>query len=234
MISLEEKYKNILSKNEKDSYYTYVSKCGTRANEKYHDSLSYADTDLMMKSTNYGALAENLNSSGLNRSGYEDYISSQNVKSYASKLRNADEIRQIGEFRNKTNYKNYISDYETMQLKISESVIKKIASNDIISLEDAYAEAVNAGISKNLAYATAKAGVDKVKESFKKKAVEYAKLNALTAEEAKNYAIEIGLDEDSAKLVYDEISSLTDEEKDFYSNMSAEEYYEYIKSKANK
>ena len=234
MKSLEEKYKDALNANKEDSYYTYISKNGIRANDKYHDTLAKADTERMLSSTDYGALAEKLSSSGLNGSGYEDYINSLSVKGYTEQLKKADERRQTDEYKNKKNYTDYLSDYEAVQLKISESLIKKIASGNNFSIEDAYAEAIEAGISKTLAYATAKAGVDKAKDTFKSKAIQHAKLNGLSAEEARSYALMLGLDEDSAKYVYDEISNLSDEEKEFYSKMSASEYYEYIKSQAKK
>lgn len=234
MNSLEKKYNDLLNKNEADSYYTYVSKNGVKAEKKYHEALVNADTARMLSSADYGAAAERLNTSGLNRSGYEDYINSQGLKTYASKLKKAEEVRMVDEYKNRTGYKNYLSDYESIQMKISESVIKKISEGDNLNFEDAYLEALNAGISKSLAYATAKEGVEKATEKVAVKALDYAKINGLSAEEAQNHALELGLDEDTAKRIYKEIFLIRLKEEESDTTVSADDYFDYIKGQTNK
>ena len=223
-------FNNLLNKNEEDSYYAYVSKNGIRKTENYYDTLAKSDTVRTLSSTDYGAGADYLASSGLNASGYEDYLKSQNQSRYNASLYSAEEEKSLDEYRNRRGYQEYLSDYEKLQSSISESLIKSIASKKNFNYADALSEAVRAGISKDLAYFTASAAVKKAKENTVKEAIGFAKLNNLSAKEAKNYAVSLGLDERYANMVYEELSNLTEAEKSFYAKMTADEYYEYVKS----
>jgi hypothetical protein len=57
-------------------------------------------------------------------------------------------------------------------------------------------------------------------------------MNGLTPYRAMEYAKSIGLDEREAKKVYDAVDTLTDEEKQFFSSMTPDEYYNYIKNRS--
>ena len=234
MSSLQERYKDLIKNNEAKSYSDYLSQNGIRAEEKYYDTLSKADTDMAVKDTNYGAKASYLHSSGLNKSGYEEYLRGKNAKSYFTSLNQASEEKSIDEYKNKTGYQNYLSDYESIQTKIAESVMKKIASGNNFSFEDAYAEALRAGVSGSLAYVTAQNGISKARQKTIKRVMQYAEENNLTAQQAREYALELGLEEVYADRIHDSIPGVSLNDESFYSGMSAAEYYEYIKSKANK
>ena len=234
MTSLEKKHKNILNKNEADSYVTYVSKNGVSRKNKYQAALEDAATKRKLSDTNYGALADRLSDSGLNASGYEDYLASKSNSRYNSSVGAAREKLLIDEYTERSGYASYLSDYERIQSKLSESLIKKISGENNLNLDSAYSEVVNAGLSKSLAYATASAAVEKAKENVTVKAINFAKKNYLSASDAQKYALKLGLDDNSAKIVYNAISALSDDDKDYYSGMSAKEYYSYVKSKAKK
>lgn len=223
-------FNNLFNKNEEDSYYAYVSKNGIRKTENYYDTLAKSDTKRTLSSTDYGSDADHLASLGLNASGYEDYLKSQNHSRYNASLYSADHEKTLSEYRNQRGYQDYLSDYEKLQTSISESVIKSIASKRNFNYADALNEAVRAGISKDLAYFTASAAVKKAKENTVKEAINFAKLNNLSAKKAKSYAISLGLDERYANMVYEELSNLSEAEKSFYAKMTADEYYEYVKS----
>ena len=231
MSYLENLYKDLLNKNEPDSYFAYVNKNGIRAEDKYHDALVKADTDKAISSPDYGKSAEKLDYYGLNKSGYEEYLRSVGEDKYLQKYGSALHTKMADESRNEESYQSYLSKYEALQTKISESLVKKIAAGSNFSIEDAFAEAVRAGISKSLAYATAEAGVAKAKENTFYKAVEFAKANGFTGKQAREYALELGLDDEFADRVYNEIATLSDKEKEFFANMSASEYFDYIQSK---
>jgi len=226
-------FENIVNKNEKDSYYAYLSKSGIRKEEKYYDALAKADTDRALASSDYGARAEALTSSGLNASGYEDYIKSMSEERYSDKVRDAERQRSVNEYKNVQGYRDYVSNYEKLQSDISESVIKQIASKRNFNYKDALDEALRAGISRDLAYTTASIGIKRAKENTVKAAVSYAKLNSLSAKKAKAYALSLGLDETYAEKVYMEIANLSNYEKQFFSSMTAGDYYNYIKKETN-
>lgn len=221
---------NIFNKNEEDSYLAYVSKNGVREDERYYDAITKADTDRIISSSDYGTRADSLHSYGLNFSGFEDYLKSNAENQYLKKSDAAERGRYTDEYKNKQGYLEYLSDYEKLQSSISESVIKDIASKRNFSFADALREAVRAGISKDLAYATASSAVKQAKENTLKQALSFAKINNLSAKKAKTYALSLGLDERYAERVYNAIANLTEAEKNFYSKMSANDYYQYIKS----
>ena len=223
-------FNNLLNQNEEDSYYTYVSKNGIRKTENYYDTLAKSNTERILSSADYGARADYLASSGLNASGYEDYVKSQNQSRYNASLCSAEHEKRLSEYKNQHGYQDYLSDYEKLQTSISESVIKSIASKRNFSYTDALNEAVRAGVSKDLAYYTASAAVKKAKDNTVKEAIGFAKLNNLSAKDAKSYAVSLGLDERYSNMVYKELSTLSDAEKSFYAKMTADEYYEYVKS----
>ncbi len=224
-------FTNLLNKNEEDSYLAYVSKNGIRKTENYYDALADADTVRTLSSTDYGARADKLASSGLNSSGFEDYLKSRVEGEYVERSKRAERGTYKDEYANQKGYLAYLSDYEKLQSSISESVIKDIASKRNFSYENALNEAVRAGISKDLAYVTASKAVKQAKENAYNQALSFAKLNKLSPNKAKAYALSLGLDERYAERVYEEISALSREQKEFFSHMSTNEFYEYIKSK---
>lgn len=234
MAYLNERYANMLKRNEADTYESYLLKSGIRTDERYYDSLAKADTVRRLADSNYGTTAESLRSKGLNESGYEDYVKSRASTSYYKGVGAAELGKKSDEYENRRGYENYLAGYESLQSKISESVISKIASGMNFNLDDAFGEAVRAGVARNLAYVTAQSGVRKAKENAMYKAIQYAKINKLSANQAKEYALSLGLEETYAKNVYKEISALTENEKNYYASMTAGDYYGYIKSQANK
>lgn len=233
-IPLSTKYKERLKENEADSLYAYLAKNGAREEEGYYDTVGKAETVKSLSDTNYGARASSLASSGLSGSGYEDYLSSLNEKSYKESVANAERTREADKYRNVSGYEKYLSDYDALQSKISSNVISSIITSGSFSLDAAYKAAVDAGISKEYALNTASEGVRLAKEAAAQEAITFAKLNGLSPSVAEKYAKSLGLDDTYAKLVYNEISTFTEEEKDYYSSMSADGYYDYIMSQANK
>ena len=62
----------------------------------------------------------------------------------------------------------------------------------------------------------------------------FAKLNKLSAKQAKEYAKKLGLDEKNAERVYEEVSVFNKEERELLNSMTPNQYYNYIISRANK
>ena len=234
MSKINEGFKNLLNKNEEDSYLAYLSKSGIRKTERYYDALAKANTDRALSSSDYGARAEYLSSSGLNSSGYEDYLKSRVEKKYDEKSMEAERQKSIDDYSNRSGYSEYLSEYEKLQTSISESVIKKISSGKNFDYKHALDEALRAGLSQDLAYTTASLAIKKAKENTVKQAINFARLNGYGANKAKTYALSLGLDERHANEVYEAISSLSSYEKKYFAQMSADEYYDYIQSQMNK
>ena len=134
MISLEQKRKNLFNKNAADSYATYVSKNGSSAKNKYRAALEDAAVKQKLRDTDYGALADGLMDAGLNASGYEDYLRSRASAEYGADVGAAHENFLRDEASDRSGYAAYLSDYEAMQTKLSESLIKKISTDNNLSV----------------------------------------------------------------------------------------------------
>ena len=228
------KHKEKLKENEKKSYAAYLGENGNFKDESYRDSLRSVDTAEKLSSSDYGALSESLHASGLSGSGYEDYL--KNAASLASEKEKQIAQRRLkeGEYENVFGYEKYVSDYNSLQTKLSKSVIDSIAESGSFDYDEAFKTAVEAGISGNMAHYTATQGVALARRKAINDAITFAKLNGLSAYRAKKYAMEMGLDEFYAEEVYKAMTTFTDVEKDYYSSMSPDGYYQYIMSQANK
>ena len=225
-------YKEILKQNEKKSYADYISQSGIRAEENYYDTIKASKTEKALASTDYGVNSSKLSSMGLSESGYEDYLKNTLESQYKTKTESSHRALLSDEYKNKKGYEAYVSSYKALQEKISQSVIDEIGKGNNFSYENAYDKAVKAGVSEDLASYTASRAVSTAINNTIKEAVTFAKANNLSPKTAKDYAKSLGLDEIYAEKVYNSISTFTKEERDFYSSMTADTYYDYIMSKS--
>lgn len=223
-----------LKSNEAKSYFEYVSESGKDSLYGYYDKAREAKTALRLNDADYGASAASLLSAGLSNSGYRDYLKSRADRSYRESLGIAEEAKKTDEYKNRSGYEKYLSDYDSVQKKISDSLIESIGKGNDFDFNRAYSKAVEAGLSDTMARITANRAILLAKNNTYLGAVAFAKANNLSAKKAKAYAKFLGLSEIYAERVYQEISTFTKEEKEFYSSMSAEDYYKYIMSKSKK
>ena len=94
--------------------------------------------------------------------------------------------------------------------------------NKLLSTFGLVRRAARLSIGLNETVSSAKSGAAKL--------IAYAK--DVSPKTAKDYAKSLGLDEIYAEKVYNSISTFTKEERDFYSSMTADTYYDYIMSKS--
>ena len=221
-----------LKSNEAKSYLEYVSENGKDGLNGYYDKARDAKTALTLNDADYGASASSLLSAGLSNSGYRDYLKSRADRSYIESLELAEEAKKTDEYKNKSGYEKYLSDYDFVQKKISDSLIESIGKGNDFDFNRAYSKAVEAGLTDTMAKITANRAISLAKNNTYLNAVAFAKANNLSAKKAKAYAKFLGLSEIYAERVYQEISTFTREEKEFYSSMSAEDYYKYIMSRS--
>lgn len=223
-----------LKSNNPKTYLAYLSEDGANGNFAYRDRIATAKNEKALSDSDYGAVASMLLSSGLSNSGYQDYLKSQADKRYLASTAIAENRKKTDEYKNLSGYEKYLSDYDALQNKISKSVLKAISEGGDFNFNNALAKAISAGLSKHLATETASEGVRLAKEQAYISALAFAKANNLTAAKAKDYALFLGLDDNYATRLYDEISTFSENEKAFYSSMSAEDYYNYIMSQSRK
>ena len=223
-----------LKKNAAKSYETYLAEQGKDRDVSYYDALSEANTKRALTDADYGTDAAGLLSSGLSSSGFRDYLESRSEQTLAGSVRAADGERALEEYRTRSGYESYLSDYNNLQLKISEELIKSISNGYDFNYQRAFDKAVAAGLSATLARSTAAEAVSLAKLTVFNEAITFAKLNKLSADQALEYAKSLGLSKAYANRVSNEIATFNNEEKSYFSSMSANEYYNYIIEQSKK
>ena len=233
-MSTEKNLKKKLNENLPDTYESFLAKEGILSDEEYLDSLAKISTAERLGDTNFGAKAANLTRLGLDSSGYEDYLLSESLKKSAAGRNASLYSKENSDYKNRSEYARYLSDYEALQEKISESVIASVTENLNFDVEAAYRLAVNSGLSEAYAAETAKSAVSKAKRAAVKKATAYAKEKGLSALKAKNYAKSLGLDGKYLEEVYDTVSYLDTERKQYLESLSTQDYLKYLKEQSKK
>jgi hypothetical protein len=226
--------KKKLNENLPDTYESYLAKEGVLAKEGGLELLSEGKAAEKFESTNFGDKSEKLAKLGLDGSGYEDYLLAQSANQ-AKARRNASLLfKETADYENRSAYAKYLSDYESLQEKISNSVIASVKENLNFNVDEAYRLAVNSGLSESYATETAKSAVSQAKRAAVQKAIAYADEKGLSALKAKDYAKSLGLDGKYLEEVYDAVSYLDYEQKRYFSSLSTKEYISYLKEQANK
>ena len=230
MANLAKQYKAKLRDNEADTYEQYLAKSGVDSRGIYLDSIAADMSGREIAKAKSRGLNEGLSSMGLSNSGYAEYLKEAQEKEYGAAYERAEGKLAKGEYKNQSGYEKYLSDYEKLQEKIATSVIEDFASSGSFDIEEAYKRAVFAGA--NEIYAMEIAG--KAKEAAINKAMEkarsFAKMNSLSATKAKKYALSLGLPEFYANKIYREMDGYNESMKEYFTDMTSEEYYNYITS----
>lgn len=226
--------KKKLDSNLPDTYESYLAKEGARGNDLYLSSLSESKVLEEFENTNFGADSEKLTKLGLNGSGYEDYLLAENAKQSQKRHNSAITAKEHTDYYNRSGYAKYLSDYEALQEKISNSVIASVKESLNFNVDEAYRLAVNSGLREPYATETAKSAVSKAKRAAVNKAIAYADEKGLSAIKAKAYAKSLGLDGKYLEQVYDTVSYLDAEDKKYFASLSTEDYITYLKEQAKK
>ena len=234
MKQLKDLYSDKYKKNESLSFHEYLSENSEQKELKRADALKAADTKRRFGDDNYGNAASMLNDIGLSLSGYADYITASARDRYAGEKGKSELDYKLGEAKEIAGYEKYISDYDALQSKISNSVIESLINDQEFNLEAAYKKALDAGLSKRRAFESATAGVKGAKEKVYDSAVLFAKLNSLSPKRAKDYATSLGLEEKDAERVYQAILEFGRADKEFLSTLTPDGYYQYVVSQSNK
>ena len=217
-----------IKKNAAESYAAYLSRQGVNEDvgldlkKEAKISNAHADTD-------HGTLAESLDRSGLSGSGYEEYLRAEAAKNYQTASQTANEATAVAKAKNIGGYEKYLTEYDKLQTKISEAVIKHFSEGTNFSIEDAYNYAASKGLSEEHAMYTAAASVRAASEAAVKRIISFADKNALSPKQAYRYAKNFGLEKRYLDQIYEAVSTLSLWERDKYSSMTSEDYLNYIK-----
>ena len=214
-----------------EGYSAWLKKNGQNSLGTLSDGISRADTALKKASGSYGKNAESLNSLGLSKSGYADYVNSTAKKEYADRLSSLNADYEATEANNRKGYESYLEAEQQKYRKTYEAALKSLEKSGIMNFESAYEYALELGLSEEDARGAAEKSTSLLIEETRKKIINDIILNRLGSAQAKEYALSLGLDEKTAnelgEVAYDLYESV---ENGKYS----QSYLEYLKEQAKK
>ncbi len=190
--------------------------------------------DAAAADTSYGTLGESLAKGGLLGGGYEEFIKSKNAAAAESALARATEAGMQGEANARRGYSAYISDYEQLQGKISEAVVKHFADKTVFDIDEAYRYAIGAGLSGDGALIAAARAVKAARDNTVEYVIRLAIRTDMSPKRARAYAEQYGLDKRYLDKIYDSVAKLTDEEKRYFATKSAEDVMKHIETQNKK
>ena len=226
----EEKIKKLTAEPEKLSYKEFASESLMKNSD---DILNNAIADGKLKAVNDSVTRksekEKLMKDGLYFSGFRDYLKKSLADEINLDYKKALNTAAVNDYSNRQNYRDYIGKYNTAQEKIKQSVIDKIVNGGILDKEYALRLAKEAGLSDENALYTVASGVNKAKRKTVGDVLKYAHENALYPDVAKSYALNLGLDEMSADLIFGAIDNRIFPENTDFTKLSTEEYYKFLR-----
>ena len=215
--------------NTKESYESWAKKNAINSKSLYSTRLADAKTDYMKSKSEYGKLGEALAKNGLSASGYSDYISSRAYSDYQKAKDSAFSEYSENERKNLRDYEAYTSaiddknnslvkDYLGYLVKLDKTednsvyidTITNIGKQNITDYETAYKIALESGLDEKLAASVAEIGTSIVKNSIKTKVMDSVVKHSMTEEEARQYALSLGLDSESAEQIAAYAKSIND------------------------
>lgn len=227
----KKEYDELSKKNERMSYKSWLAAEGIDSASRFEDAMASAEAAKRQALPTYGTKADELLSKGLTDSGYSQYIRAEAEKRTRRDMAIAYDEKERNEQANRSGYADYVNDCEKEQSRIVEELTASIIDGRIYDAERAYALAIEAGLTEENALAVGAEATRKSKDTARAQAIIYATTKHLSANQARYYARSLGLDEKSVNYVLDKIYAMTEDEVDFFSSMSAEEYMDYIKQR---
>lgn len=221
--------KEQLLKNDKMSFLSYVAKDGSTRKREGEGKIAKAHLDAALADTDYGNSAEKLSAAGLSGSGYEEYTRTRQEALRGAAYEVAKEESLAAAADDRRGYSDYVTNYEKLQSKISDSVIAKIAEDTSYDVNDAYRIAIGAGLNEENALATASRAVKAAQENavnyVKRLAVKYSFTPRMTVEVAAKY----GIKGRYLSELYRDVSRISESDKVLFSSMSADDVMKYLK-----
>ncbi len=231
MAKYKDTLKEQLLKNQKDTFREYENKHGTDPDGAYLTYVKDAKAALGAESSADGGTLSALGERGLLSSGYEEYLKSLDERYMMSKYAEALHKKQLSEYQNRHGYESYLSSFDSLQRKISESVIKELSDKGEMSYEKAIALAVGSGLDEDHAAFAARSGSDAARKNTILKAIDFANTYGLSPYKAKLYASKLGLSDEDLDEVYRAVGALSDRERSKFASMSTENYLKFVEDR---
>ncbi len=240
--TLEEFIKNYINNvklsSSPESYAEWLKSYGVDSHATLDRSLKDISTDYQKAKSSFGANAESLASLGLGASGYSDYLSGKAYESMQRRKEGAFEKFAENEKSNRSGYRDYVEKKleEITEKAESEAerenerfykTVDDIVDAGISDVDEAYGFAIEAGLSEEKATAVARTATDAVKKKRTKDALTYILNHGFDKDQAKQYALAMGLSTQEAALLADYADKIN---ADPY---LSSDYLDYLKYKEN-
>ena len=235
-MSISEKkkeYREIAEKNKKKDYESWLNSEGGYVASDFEDAVADVKAQKQRAVLSYGTVGRDLSKSGLDNSGYADYLKSSQSAEYDRLYSKATNAKYLGEYADRSGYEKYVADYDKTQLKLRDDVTSEIYEKRIFDLDTAYAIAMDAGLSEENALDLIGTATAEAKSKTCNHVISYARSRKMSASQARSYAKSLGLDEKSITYILEKLE-ITESDADYYSSLTADQYLEYLQNKYGK
>lgn len=213
----------------------YLSAALADARQTHAEAGEAAETQYRRTLPTYGLTAEQLGTQGLAKSGYAAYLAARASDTKNRQMDSAASryLETLAEA--KGSYRSYLQAHQAQQSSLARAVTDELSDRDKLTREEAYAYAIERGLSEDSALYAAARGVRAVRDRLYQSAAEHITKAGLSRQEATAYALSIGLGEgDAARLSLlgqEKQASAEDptEESGTLQQMSASQLLDYLR-----
>ena len=199
--SIEERYK----KNNPKSYATWLAENGVSAEGEGLDKIAAALSNNILKSPKVGASFESLAMDNLDKSGYANYLKSQQTAKTENLLKSAEGAVAEANYKNASGYGKYLSKYKSLQDNIASNVTELLVDERCFDPQKAFRIAIEHGLSEENAKLVSSSATTEAMEKVAKEAISYARSHNYSRSLARRYAKKLGLNDAYAEKVANEV-----------------------------
>ncbi len=203
MQDLLDKYiKSRITKNSAVSYAEFLRRRGNDYEGEYIDALTDASVKRRREYGDYGKRAESLSGEGLTKSGYADFLRLKSDEEHSDAIDELRAERDSKASRAHGSYLSYLAKYTKDQDSIRERVRRQLVKDEVLDINAAYNFGIQAGLSHEEATSVSHAVIGSTRVKVRNRIITYIYESKMSAEQAADYAREIGLpDEDVKKIL---------------------------------
>ena len=210
------------------TYEGYLHENGLSHANKYSSSASSLYALSKRSGADFGSNKRNLANSGLQNSGYAEYIDALSRSKLESGLKSLENEYKESDQKARSSYTSYLDSYRRKEQTLKNSVMSHLISNDIADLGTAIAYGMSAGLSKEAATLVGYGAYEITKQKVLNKLLEQTASLGLDKDGAELLAKRMGVSESDAKDMADEVYDILK----YYGNLS-EDYLEFLEQRAN-
>ena len=206
---LDEELEKLKKSNRALDYGSYLASAyETDARTLYGDALDAAAKKRSLGKAGYGSSGEALSALGLSRSGYADYLGSENERAYERALDEARDAYRIEEGERARSYKEYLAGYEKQQKSKLSAGVKQMLANNFESADEAYRYALAVGMDeerasllREMSAAYGASGFRRSSLASRIAVLENISRGYMSDDEAYQYALALGAPEETAEQI---------------------------------